>query len=61
MGNPTKECQYCTKRHMGCHSGCEVDEKIRERSETIRQNRIKYNSYADYFFQDAQVRMKRGC
>lgn len=60
MGNPSKECQYCTKRFVGCHSNCEVDKKIKARSEKIRQNRIQYNFYSDYFFNDAQIRMKRG-
>ena len=56
--NAAKECQYCQKRHVGCHAGCEIDEKIRERSETIRKNRKEYNVYRDYY-QDAQVRMKK--
>lgn len=60
MGNPAKECQFCEKRYVGCHANCETGAKIRAWSEKVRRNRIKDLSYSDYFFRDAQVRMKRG-
>lgn len=52
--NLAKECQYCTQRHIGCHSDCKIDKKIHEEAEKIKKNRAKDVDFYNYVRRDSR-------